>query len=269
MAVQMMKPLSALASSDVSDLRWVLTDVDDTITTQGKLHPVALQALWDLHDAGLKVVCVTGGSAGWADVYLRQWPLEAVIAESGTVVFERDAAGVIFRTPHPSIDEDTYAHRVNELEIRVREAVPHALLSSDQFARIYDVAWEVSPLSEKEKEMVITIAHALGASVAVSSIHINCWFAATDKYEGARSFLVSRGEREEDFSRTVMYCGDAPNDQVMFSRLSLSFGVGTVRENQHKFTTLPAFCASSGYGEGFSEIARAVIGAKRRSGTAW
>lgn len=258
-----MKDLAALTHADVSALRWVLTDVDDTVTTRGKLHPVALQALWDLHASGLKIVCVTGGSAGWADVYLRQWPLEAVIAESGTVVFERDAAGNIFRTPHPSIIEETYAARVAELEEGVRQAVPCAVLSSDQFARIYDVAWEVSSLSEKERDTVIAIARGLGASVAVSSIHINCWFAATDKYEGARSFLVGRGEREDDFARSVMYCGDAPNDQVMFSRLPLSFGVGTVRDNQHKFTNLPAFCAPSGYGEGFSEIAHAVIRARK------
>lgn len=254
-----MKNLSDLCFTDISDLQWVLTDVDDTITTKGKLHPVALEALWAYHDAGLKVVCVTGGSAGWGDVYLRQWPVEAVVAESGTVFFEKDRTGNILRTPHPSIKEEGYRERARNLISAVLLEVPEARLSSDQFARIYDIAWETSGLSETEKNAIRQVALAQGACVATSSIHINCWFADTNKYEGARYFLDRRGVAETSLARSAMYCGDAPNDQVMFSRIPLSFGVGTVRENRERFDVLPAFCAEKSYGEGFHEICQRVL----------
>jgi len=42
-----------------------LFDIDDTITTEGKLTADAYQSIWDLSDAGLKVVPITGRPAGW------------------------------------------------------------------------------------------------------------------------------------------------------------------------------------------------------------
>ena len=43
----------------------VLTDIDDTLTTEGAITPDALQALADLKAAGLHVVPITGRPVGW------------------------------------------------------------------------------------------------------------------------------------------------------------------------------------------------------------
>lgn len=59
-----MKPLREL---DASAINAVLLDIDDTLTTGGKLTAEAYSALERLHRAGKRVVTVTGRPAGWCD----------------------------------------------------------------------------------------------------------------------------------------------------------------------------------------------------------
>ena len=82
-----MKPVDEL---DCSNLVGLLTDIDDTLTTDGKLLPAAFAALWRLSDAGIHVVPVTGRSAGWAHMVIKTWPVTAVVAESGGLYLYRN-----------------------------------------------------------------------------------------------------------------------------------------------------------------------------------
>ncbi|NCX61564.1 MAG: hypothetical protein EBW84_02375 [Betaproteobacteria bacterium] len=43
----------------------LLTDVDGTLTQGGQLLASTYQALWSLHQSGLKIIPVTGRSAAW------------------------------------------------------------------------------------------------------------------------------------------------------------------------------------------------------------
>ena len=60
-----MKPLSELR--DAGRLRGLLFDIDETLTTEGKLTAQAYGALERLKAAGKIVVPVTGRPAGWCD----------------------------------------------------------------------------------------------------------------------------------------------------------------------------------------------------------
>ena len=62
-----------------------LFDLDDTLLTHGRLTRQAYDALWDLHDAGLKLVAVTGRPSGWGEVLARQWPIEGCVTENGAM----------------------------------------------------------------------------------------------------------------------------------------------------------------------------------------
>lgn len=263
-----MKALDTLTAGEVASLRYVLTDVDDTITTQGKLRPEGLKALWKLHDAGLKVICVTGGSAGWGDTYLRQWPVEAVLSESGAVCLYREN-GVIRHYVHPSIVKDGYQKRAKALIDRVLTLVPEAKLSSDQFARIYDIAFdhgsEPPYLNKDQIATVVSICRELGAGTAVSSIHVNAWFGEFDKRRGTEAFFRDvLGLEGAVLQDVCCYCGDAPNDQVMFSHFPLSFGVGNIRKHSQGMQSLPQFVARKEGGAGFFEIAEALLRCKRK-----
>ncbi len=261
-----MRDLFTLTEGEVASLTYVLTDVDDTITTDGKLHPEGLEALWKLHDSGLKVICVTGGSAGWGDTYLRQWPVEAVLSESGALCLYRED-GVIRHYVHPSIEKEGYEQRAQELIKKVLYLVPEAKLSSDQFARIYDIAFdhgsEPPYLNKAQISKVVAICTEMGAGTAVSSIHVNVWFGAFDKRRGTEAFFRDvLGLEGPILQKICCYCGDAPNDQVMFSHFPLSFGVGNIRKHSQSMQNLPKFVAQKEGGAGFCEIAEALLRCK-------
>lgn len=263
-----LRDLSLLSEEKVCPLEYVLTDVDDTITTNGKLMPEALQALYNLSENGFKVICVTGGSAGWGDTYLRQWPVEAVVSESGAVSLYREN-GVIKHYVHPSIVQEGYAERSRLLIEKVLKEVPGSKLSSDQFARLYDIAFDHGsepPYLDKDQiQKVVGICQEFGAETAVSSIHVNAWFGQYDKKRGALSFFRDiLGIDEAAFKRMCCYCGDAPNDQVMFSYLPLTFGVGNVLEHIAEFHDFPSYVSQGKYGKGFSQIAAALIATKNQ-----
>src|SRR5262249_62353150 len=66
-----MKPLALL---DARAGQFVLLDIDDTLTTHGKLGVQAYGALEALQRAGKKGIPVTGRPAGGCDPIARMWP---------------------------------------------------------------------------------------------------------------------------------------------------------------------------------------------------
>jgi ribonucleotide monophosphatase NagD (HAD superfamily) len=54
-----MKPIDELTSAEARRIRFVLMDIDDTLTREGKLLAASFSALWDLKRAGLAVIPVT------------------------------------------------------------------------------------------------------------------------------------------------------------------------------------------------------------------
>src|ERR1700682_6223328 len=84
------RPLSEFPAARRAAIRFVLLDVDDTLTTGGRLSAAAYAALEDLSRHGLRVIPVTGRPAGWCDLIARFWPVDAVIGENGAFYFRYD-----------------------------------------------------------------------------------------------------------------------------------------------------------------------------------
>ena len=64
MSADAMRPLAGFPREARRAIRGVLTDIDDTLTTHGRLLPEAYAALAQLRAAGLLVIPVTGRPAG-------------------------------------------------------------------------------------------------------------------------------------------------------------------------------------------------------------
>src|SRR6478752_5919576 len=88
----MMRPLAEFSAAARRRIRFVLADIDDTMTTDGRLGAAAYAALERLERAGFRVVPVTGRPAGWCDMIARFWPVDAVIGENGAFYFHYDHA---------------------------------------------------------------------------------------------------------------------------------------------------------------------------------
>ena len=87
-----MRPIRDFPVEARRAIRFVLTDIDDTLSTGGQLTAAAYAALERLTARGLRVIPVTGRPAGWCDMIARFWPVDAVVGENGAFYFCYDPA---------------------------------------------------------------------------------------------------------------------------------------------------------------------------------
>jgi HAD superfamily hydrolase (TIGR01484 family) len=263
-----MKPLSEITPSQVAGIRYVLMDIDDTLTRQGKLLASSYNALWKLKAAGLKVVPITGRPAGWCDCIARQWPVDGIVGENGALAFweelrdeaqpNRQSLKAMFH-PNAIRNDHPVLKRVRDFALA---EVPGLRDAKDQFARLFDIALDfaeeepVLPISAAEKVKEIAIAE--GAMAKISSIHVNVWMGDYDKLSMTGRFLSERfgwqGHLEE-----VLFVGDSPNDEPMFVRFPLSCAVANISNFLNLIKIPPAFVASLEGGDGFAEIVDALL----------
>ena len=258
-----MKPVRELTAESVDQVRYVCTDIDDTLTREGKLSARAYRALWDLHDAGIGVIPVTGRPAGWCDLIARQWPVEAVVGENGAFAFFMDD-GKLRQMYHPSVAPDEVVKRLAGVRDRVLREVPGSRVAKDQFSRMFDLAIdfreEPPDLGFDAAEKIAAICREMGATAKISSIHVNVWFGNYSKVDMIEHYLAARrGIDRETQTRVVVYCGDSPNDAPMFERFPLSCGVANIVPLLHLMEHYPAYITDKSQGEGFVEFAATLL----------
>ncbi|GFK92524.1 hypothetical protein NNJEOMEG_00349 [Fundidesulfovibrio magnetotacticus] len=264
-----MLPLNLMPAETRRAVRFVLTDIDDTLTTEGRLPGVAYQALEDLRGAGLVVVPITGRPAGWCDHIARMWPVDGVVGENGAFYFRYDpAARRMIRRHHRDADQRARdARALERLKGEILAAVPGAAVSADQAYREADLAIDfredVPPLPMEEVQRIKALFEAAGAVAKISSIHVNGWFGDYDKLTMTRLFFREvLGEDLDAVREQVVFAGDSPNDAPMFAFFPNSVGVANVLDLKDHMEALPGYVTGARGGEGFAELARALVSAR-------
>jgi len=265
-----MRPLADLSPQARSRIVGVLADIDDTITSDGRLTATAYAALERLHTAGIKVIPVTGRPAGWCDHIARMWPVDAVVGENGAFWMRYDGEARRLKTVfvgHPPPDRQS---RIEKLSAEILAAVPGCALASDQFCRISDLAIDfcedVTPLPRAAVDAIVQRMEAAGMRAKVSSIHVNGWFGDYDKLSTTRRMLAEEFdvslEAEAERQRWV-FVGDSPNDSPMFGFFPNSVGVANVLDFAGRLQAEPAWLARARAGAGFVELAEALLAARK------
>jgi len=241
----------------------VLTDIDDTLTTDGAITPDALAALAQLHRAGVHVVPITGRPVGWSEPFARAWPVDAIVAENGAVAVLPGG-----RKIYQQSAEERAANfaRMQQVAARVLREVPGAQLSRDSAGRETDIAIdhsEFTHLTQSSIDAAVAIMRSEGMQATVSSIHVNGWYGKHDKLEGARWIVRELFGRDLDAGiGHWVYVGDSTNDVLMFERFPLSVGVANIRRFEAQLTHAPRWITPSPRGAGFAEAARAILSAR-------
>src|SRR6188508_3165479 len=101
-----MRPIRDFPVEARRPIRFVLTDIDDTLSTGGQLTAVAYAALERLTASGLRVIPVTGRPAGWCDMIARFWPVDAVVGENGAFWMWHDDKARKLRTRFVQSDQE-------------------------------------------------------------------------------------------------------------------------------------------------------------------
>lgn len=271
-----MKSISAVDRTVLDRIRFVLTDIDDTITADGRLPASSYRSLERLQEAGLAVIPITGRPAGWCDMIARFWPVDAVVGENGAFYFSYDRPSQTMRRVYfaSAVERGANRARLDAIRERVRNEVPGAAVASDQAYREADLAIDfcedVAPLGHDAIDRIVEIFQSAGAHAKISSIHVNGWFGDYDKLSMTRRMMKELFGADLDSTRDSMaFVGDSPNDEPMFAFFPVSVGVANVRDLLHRFRSLPAFVTPSRGADGFVEFAdhllalRSDIGAAR------
>ncbi|GGE17495.1 haloacid dehalogenase [Aureimonas endophytica] len=244
----------------------VFTDIDDTLTTEGRLPAAAYAALERLYDAGLFVAPITGRPAGWCDMVARFWPVTGVVGENGAFYFSYDAETRKMRRAFFAGDAERAANRkrLDAVGRRILAEVPGAAISADQLYREADLAIDfcedVEPLPREAVRRIKAIFEAEGAVAKVSSIHVNGWFGDYDKLSMTRRFAAEVLGLDLDAEKDrIVFCGDSPNDAPMFGFFPNACGVANVRDFAGEMEAEPAYVALARGGEGFVEIAERIL----------
>jgi HAD superfamily hydrolase (TIGR01484 family) len=260
------QPWHACPTTALRGVRGVLTDIDDTLTTDGVISPEALLALSALHEAGLPVIAITGRPMGWSVPVARDTTIDAVVAENGAVALFREGETLVTEYEQDEATRATNAQRLQATARRVLADVPGATLARDSAGRVTDIAIdhsEFSHLSPEAVQQVVALMQAAGMNATVSSIHVNGWYGSHNKLSGAR-WIVQRllGRDLENETGQWVYVGDSTNDQAMFAHFPLSVGVANLRRFADQLAVWPAYLTDGERGAGFAEVAHAVLAAR-------
>ena len=276
-----MQPLSHWPTETRASIQGILTDIDDTLTTDGAITPDALQALGALKASGLHVIPITGRPVGWSEPFAATWPVDAIVAENGAVALQRSAEVFDQKSLLPNHSKREQLSKIYQQDAATRAAnyanmqqvlaqiereVPGARRATDSPGRETDIAIDHSEFTHLPQDAIdhaVRIMRDAGMNATVSSIHINGWFGAHNKLEGARWIVRELFGRNLDaeIDRWV-YVGDSTNDQVMFEHFPHSVGVANIARFVPQLTHRPRFVTQGERGAGFAEVARAVLAAR-------
>ncbi len=259
----MSKPLNA-ADFATKKIKYIFTDIDDTLTLHGRLQDNAYTALWKLFNKGYKVIPVTGRPAGWCEMIARMWPVDAVIGENGGFYFsyQNNKMKRFFQNSENERQENQ--SKLTKIKNEVLSLVPTAAVASDQFTRLMDLAIDfcedVSPLSEKEIEIIVETFKKHGATAKVSSIHVNGWFGEYSKISMVKEYCKRElNQTFDEINSASIFVGDSPNDEPSFKDFQTSVGVSNINHFLDNLKFKPTFITKSEGGNGFCELAKILL----------
>lgn len=264
-----MKPLAEFPPAARARICGVLCDIDDTLTTEGRLTARAYAALDALQSAGLLVVPITGRPAGWCDHIARMWPVAAVVGENGAFYFRYDHEKHVMQRRFVH-DEATLAanrERLGAIRERILAEVAGCAVASDQHYRVADLAIDycedVTRLPTAAIAKIVSLMQAAGLTAKVSSIHVNGWFGEYDKLSMTRTLMRECFELDLDARKgEFVFVGDSPNDAPMFGYFPHAIGVANIQAFAGQLAARPAYVTQASSGAGFCELADLLLAVK-------
>lgn len=246
-----------------ANLCLIATDMDGTLTQQGKFTPALLQAFTDLFHAGIQVLIVTGRSAGWVQAVVNYLPVAGAIAENGGVVYWGDASkqGVgELLVPIPEIKH--HRQQLAEMFYQLQQEFPQIQESTDNPFRITDWTFDVQGLTPEELDYMSDRCHSQGWGFTYSTVQCHIKSLQQDKAIGLLQVL--KHHFPSYTSEQVVTVGDSPNDESLFDPqyFPVSVGVANVLHYVDRLHHQPVYVTQAAEGEGFCELAQCLIQAR-------
>ena len=252
-----------LTPDRLTDIRLIATDIDGTLTSDGKFTLALLASIDRLNAKGIKLLLVTGRSAGWVSAINNYLPVAGAIAENGGLYFDQDRSGFDFITRLESIEE----HRA-ELANRfwkLQECYPQIEESSDNQFRITDWTFDVAGLTDLELGEIATQCQQWGYSFTFSTVQ--CHIKPQQQAKGVAILQVLDRYFPDINPTQIITVGDSPNDASMFDRelFPHSVGVAKIQHYTNQLAHYPQYLTKLPEVAGFCELVNLLTTIKFRN----
>jgi HAD superfamily hydrolase (TIGR01484 family) len=245
-----------LNQADLSDIHLIASDVDGTLTHNGKFSSDFISTLLDLQSSGIKVLLVTGRSAGWVSALVNYLPVAGAISENGGLFLQPNSQQDLLSSipnisRHRILLENTFHH--------IKQTFPNLHPSTDNQFRITDWTFDVDNLSTDDIQAISAQCDLMGWSFTYSNVQCHIKPIHQDKATGLLSVLNKHFP--ELALQQVLTIGDSPNDEAMFNPelFPISVGVANLRHYQDKMLHLPKYVTHASEFAGFSELAKLLL----------
>lgn len=255
-----MRPIDALPTTEAHAVRGLLFDLDDTLLDHGRLTRVAYDALWQLSEASLLLVGVTGRPSGWGAVLARQWPVDGIVTENGALTASVVDGRLSLDDALDAATRRTRREALRSVVDRLRQRLPDLKPADDVEARASDFTFDIGEHERVPPDRIaeaVSLARSFGARVFRSSVHLHVTLDSEDKATGTLRFLTRRFGLDATACRSAFaYIGDSQNDESCFAAFRTTLAVSNFSGRP---SVAPRFITRAPRGAGFAEAARALL----------
>ncbi len=250
-------PLSqVIEEKSLKSIRLVATDIDGTLTKQGKFTPDLLQALTQLKDANIPVILITGRSAGWVQALKHYLPVAGAIAENGGVFynFEQDDPQLLTFLFNLAEHRQKLIKAFQILQVQC----PHLNASADNHFRLTDLTFDVQNVSLADLKLLTELCDELGWGFTYSTVQGHIKPKSQDKATGLLNVIQQYWSNLT--SEQIITIGDSPNDETLFNSeyFPQSVGVANLLEYTDQLTHKPTYITEGSEVEGFCQLVAAL-----------
>lgn len=261
-----MKPFAQFPRNYKKNIRYVLTDIDDTLSIKGRIPSASFTAMEQLQESDILVILITGRPAGWCDHMARMWPVDGLVGENGAFYFRYDESNkkMIRRYYKTEKQRSNDQKKLEKIKQEILQKVPGCRVSADQAYREADLAIDfcedVPSIPMEDVEKIVRCFERAGAQAKISSIHVNGWFGDYDKLTMTHLFFkeVFRSDLDK-IKEQVIFTGDSPNDVPMFDYFPHSVGVANIVRFKKTIDHKPAWVTENEGGYGFAEMVKTLL----------
>lgn len=235
----------------LAEIQLIAADIDGTLTSNSKFTPALLESINRLNTKGIKLLLVTGRSAGWVSAVNNYLPVAGAIAENGGVYFRSDGDfDFLTRIDQIEAHREQLARRFWELQARY----PQLQESSDNQFRITDWTFDVAGLSNLELVEIANYCQQWGYSFTFSTIQ--CHIKPSRQDKGIAILQVLQTYFPEIKPTQIVTVGDSPNDASMFDQSFFphSVGVANIQHYTNQLAHQPQYLTTQSEVAGFCEL---------------
>jgi HAD superfamily hydrolase (TIGR01484 family) len=250
-------PLTPLdrANDALTNIHLIATDMDGTLTIGEKFTPELFEALQQLQQAGIKVIVVTGRSAGWVSAVNHYFPVFGAICENGGLFYHGEMAEYLVDLPEIPEHRQQLATMFQRLQAQFPQLCP----SSDNAFRLTDWTFDITGLGLTDLQTMAQLCAQSGWGFTYSTVQCHIKPLAQEKAHGLTQVLQTHFP--QILRQQVVTVGDSPNDVSLFNPgiFPNSVGVANVLRYTDQLAHLPCFVTKLPEGRGFCELAHLII----------